>query len=89
MSQLQSPQWKPIYHQEILFPSDQMVRNIFAPGELSIEDQKQARLGSEDQHKINYFEPNNEVLNLRKKRNPFLYDFFPIEELIPPKQKKH
>jgi hypothetical protein len=64
-----------------------MVQYIFSPGELSVEDQKQSRYGSEDQQTINYFDPNNEVLNLRKKRNPFLYDFFPIEELIPPKQK--
>ena len=83
VNQIQSSQWEPIYHQEILFPTDQMTQKIFSPGEISVKDLTKANQGTDDQENINYFDQSSKALEIRKKRNPFLYDFFPLEPLIP------
>lgn len=86
LDQLQSPSWEPIYHQEILFATDQMPQKIDSPGERTIADKTRANQGYDDQEKIHYFAAESEPLEIRKKSNPFLYDFFPLESIIPEKR---
>ena len=88
IEQLQTPQWEPIYHQELIFPSDQMTQKIFSPGEMPVKEQSQTNLGTDLQETMHYFGEDSDQMKARKKRNPFLYDFFPLDPIIPEEAQK-
>ncbi len=81
--QIANPHWTPVYHQELLFPTDMMTQNIHLPGKISIRDQSQVNKGSESQENLTYFSDTSKTMKLRKQRNPYLYDFAPYEPIFP------
>lgn len=70
---LQSPNWTPIYSQEILFSEDQLKNNITHPKNVKLTDEKIARSGKLNSIDINYFDRENEAMKHLKKRFPFFY----------------
>ncbi|MHA1776907.1 MAG: hypothetical protein DRO88_01360 [Promethearchaeia archaeon] len=72
-SELQNSFWKPIFSQEIILPEDQLKTYIVHPKQSNPMKQQIARTGKVDSVDLNYFDPEQTVLESVKKRFPFFY----------------
>ncbi|MHA1675217.1 MAG: hypothetical protein ACTSYI_16525 [Promethearchaeota archaeon] len=69
----QSPNWAPIYSQEVLFSEDQLKTYITHPKSTNLKEEKIVRSGKLNSKDINFFDRGNESLKLLKKRFPYFY----------------